>query len=157
MELAGTGIDLYPTGRVVVFSNSVMFQPAPFFKQLPGTAYAWHEVAVTLAPDSNHALAERSLMDAVTSVYEKYRHSIDRQHSVVERLLDASIPTPVPKAHLHFIEAGLEFVVRYPVEIPRAGEIDDEVTRKLMEAISSTPELKAAVSGTPTLRAAIKA
>ena len=55
MELSGTGIDLYPTGRVVVFSNSVMFQAAPFFKQLPGTAYAWHEVAVTLAPDANSA------------------------------------------------------------------------------------------------------
>ena len=69
MELSGTGIDLYPTGRVVVFSNSVMFQAAPFFKQLPGTAYAWHEIAITLAADANVAAIEKKLLEAVTSVY----------------------------------------------------------------------------------------
>lgn len=37
MELAGTGIDLYPTGRVIVFPNSVLFQAGtPLFKQIPG-------------------------------------------------------------------------------------------------------------------------
>lgn len=41
MELAGTGLDLYPTGRIVVFSNSVLFQAGtPLFKQVPGTEYA---------------------------------------------------------------------------------------------------------------------
>jgi small-conductance mechanosensitive channel len=38
MELAGTGLDFYPTGRIVVFSNSVLFQTGtPLFKQIPGT------------------------------------------------------------------------------------------------------------------------
>jgi hypothetical protein len=38
MELASTGIDLYPTGRVVMFSNSVLFQARmPLFRQIPGT------------------------------------------------------------------------------------------------------------------------
>lgn len=157
MELAGTGIDLHPTGRVVVFSNSVMFQSTPFFKQLPGTAYAWHEVAVTLAPDANPSIVEHALMDAVTGIFEKYRHSIDRQHAIVERLLDAPLAAPAPRAHLQFTEAGLEFVVRYPVEISHAADVDDQITRKLMEVIGSEPELKAAVSGSPKLRAPIKA
>jgi len=157
MELSGTGIDLYPTGRVVVFSNAVMFQTAPFFKQLPGTAYAWHEVAVTLAPEGNHAAAEQKLLDAVNSVYAEYGHSIDRQHSLVERILDAPIAAPAPKAQLHFGNAGLELCVRYPVEIPHAAEVDDKITRKLMEAISGDAELKAAVTGSPRLRAAVKA
>jgi len=157
MELSGTGIDLYPTGRVVVFSNSVMFQATPFFKQLPGTAYAWHEVAISLAPDTNHAMAEQKLLDVVNSVYSQYQQSIDQQHQVVERLIDSPVSAPIPKAQLQFTDTGLEFVVRFPVEIPRAAEIDDEMTRKLMEAIGSEPELKAAVSGSPKLRAAIKA
>jgi small-conductance mechanosensitive channel len=157
MELSGTGIDLYPTGRVVVFSNSVMFQATPFFKQLPGTAYAWHEVAITLAPDTNYAVAEQKLLDVVNSVYSQYKHNIDHQHALVERLIDSPVSAPMPKAHLRFTDAGLEFVVRYPVEIPRAAEIDDEMTRRLMETIGSEPELKAAVSGSPKLRAAIKA
>jgi small-conductance mechanosensitive channel/TolA-binding protein len=157
MELSGTGIDLYPTGRVVVFSNSVMFQAAPFFKQLPGTAYAWHEVAIALAPDTNHALAEQKLLEVVNSVYSKYQHDIDRQHALVERLIDAPVAAATPKAQLQFTDTGLEFVVRYPVEIPRAAEIDDEMTRKLTEVIAGEPELKAAVSGSPKLRAPIKA
>ncbi len=157
MELSGTGIDLFPTGRVVVFSNSVMFQATPFFKQLPGTAYAWHELAITLAPDTNYAVAEQKLLEVVNSVYSQYKKTIDHQHALVERLIDSPVAAPMPKAHLQFTDAGLEFVVRYPVEIPRAAEIDDEMTRKLMETIGSEPELKAAVSGSPRLRAPIKA
>jgi small-conductance mechanosensitive channel len=157
MELAGTGIDLYPTGRVVVFSNSVMFQTAPFFKQLPGTAYAWHEVALMLAPGADAAKVEQKILDTVTSVYARYQHNIDRQHALVERILDAPVAAPLPKAQLHFVDAGLELTVRFPVEIPHAADIDDEVTRKLMEVIGADPELKAAVTGFPALRAPIKA
>jgi small-conductance mechanosensitive channel len=157
MELAGTGIDLYPTGRVVVFSNSVMFQAAPFFKQLPGTAYAWHEVAVNLAPDADYAAVEQKLLHAVNSVFTTYQHNIDRQHALVERILDTSVSRPEPKAHLNLTPTGLELTVRYPVEIPHASEIDDTVTRKLMDVVNSDPKLKAAVTGSPALRAPIKA
>jgi small-conductance mechanosensitive channel len=157
MELSGTGIDLYPTGRVVVFSNSVMFQSAPFFKQLPGTAYAWHEIAVTLAPDADLALLERELLEAVNSVFAQYRQSIDHQHALVERILDTSITAPVPIGKVQFADTGPEFVLRYPVEIARGAEIDDQITRKLMETISGDAQLKAAVSASPKLRAAIKA
>jgi hypothetical protein len=148
---------LYPTGRVVVFANSVMFQAAPFFKQLPGTAYAWHELAVTLAPEADLALVERKLLDAVNSVFTQYRHNIDRQHTLVERILDTPMTAPVPIGKVQFADTGPEFVVRYPVEIPHAAEIDDQVTRKLMEAINGDAQLKAAVSASPKLRAAIKA
>ncbi len=157
MELAGTGIDLYPTGRVVVFANSVMFQNAPFFKQLPGTAYAWHEIAVMLIPGADYAAAEPKLLDAVTSVYAAYQHTIDRQHALLERILDASVPAPVPKAQLHFVDTGLELTIRYPVEIPHAADIDDKVTRKVMEVIAGDEKLKSSVTGSPALRAPIKA
>jgi len=157
MELSGTGIDLYPTGRVVVFSNAVMFQTAPFFKQLPGTAYAWHEIAVNVAPQADLAALERKLMDVVNSVYSQYRQTIDHQHALVERLLDTSMPEPVPIGKVQFTDKGPEFVVRYPVVIHKAADIDDELTRKLLQAIEQDAELKAAVSASPQLRAAIKA
>ena len=157
MELAGTGIDLYPTGRVVVFSNSVMFQAAPFFKQLPGSAYAWHEIAVTLASNASLALLERKLMDAVNAVFAQYRQKIEHQHALVERLLDTPIAAPAPVGKVQFSDTGLEFVVRYPVEIQHAADIDDQITRKLMEVINGDEPLKAAVSASPKLRAAIKA
>ena len=157
MELAGTGIDLHPTGRVIVFSNSVMFQATPFFKQLPGTAYAWHEIAMMLKPGVDYANIEPKVLTTVSSIYEGYRHTIERQHALVERILDTSVAQPDPKTQLHFVDSGLELTVRFPVEITRAGEIDDAVTRKLMEAIAGDEELKTAVIGSPTLRAPIKA
>ncbi len=157
MELSGTGIDLYPTGRVVVFSNSVMFQSAPFFKQLPGTAYAWHELAVTLAPNADLAQLEQKLMGAVNSVYAQYSQKIEHQHALVERILDTAMAAPVPVGKVQFADTGPEFVVRYPVEIQHAADIDDQITRKLMEVINGDEQLKAAVSASPRLRAAIRA
>jgi hypothetical protein len=142
---------------VVVFANCVLFQATPLYKQLPGTSFAWHEVAIELSPATNYALAESKLLAAVNEVYDQYRENLERQQRLVERMIDTPVMAPAPKTHLHFVDTGLEFVVRYPVELDRAAEIDDRLTRKLMEVIDREPELKSAVAGTPKLRAPIKA
>lgn len=158
MELAGTGIELYPTGRVVMFSNSVLFQAGtPLFKQIPGTEYAWHEVAVALTAESNYKLVQDKLNVIVDSIFEKYRSVIESQLGGTERRLEVSLKAPKPESRLQFTDAaGLEFVVRYPVDIRRAAEIDDSVTRSILDTLASTPDLKASVSGPPKIRAAIK-
>jgi small-conductance mechanosensitive channel len=157
MELAGTGLDFYPTGRIVVFSNAVLFQAAtPLFKQIPGTEYAWHEVVVMIAPDGNHKAAQEKLMAVVNAVYSQYREEIERQHAAIERRVDIQVGLPRPEARLQFADAGLELLVRYPVEIRRAPEIDDEMTRKVLELIETDAALKAAVSGSPKIRTAVK-
>jgi len=157
MELAGTGLDFYPTGRIVVFSNSVLFQAGtPLFKQIPGTEYAWHEVAVMVAPNGNHKLAQEKLVATVNSVYSKYKEEIDRQHDAIERRVDIQVDAPRPEARLQFVDPGLELRVRYPVEIRKAPNIDEEMTRKVLDVIETDPTLKAAVSGTPKIRSAIK-
>ena len=157
MELGGTGIDLYPTGRVVVFSNSVLFGATPLYKQLPGTSYAWHELALTLAPDVDPALAQFGLTKAANSVFDKYRKEIDHQHAVLERVLDTAFPLPQPSTKWQFTDSGLELVLRYPVVIDRAEEIDDQMTREVMRVMTTNAQLKASLSGTPKLRAAIRA
>jgi small-conductance mechanosensitive channel len=157
MELAGTGLDFYPTGRIVVFSNSVLFQTGtPLFKQIPGTEYAWHEVAVLIAPDGNHKAAQEKLVSAVNAVYSEYRDEIESQHATIERRVDIQIEAPRPEARLQFADAGLELLVRYPVEIRKAPDIDEEMTRKVLELIETDAALKAAVSGNPKIRSAVK-
>jgi small-conductance mechanosensitive channel len=89
-ELAGAGSDMHPTGRVVVISNSVLFMGTPLLKQIPGTAYAWHEVVVKLERDSDYSLAERKLLEAVNSVYSLYRESIEEQHQSLKGLMTVS-------------------------------------------------------------------
>lgn len=157
VELAGTGVDFYPTGRIVVFSNSVLFQTAtPLFKQIPGTEYSWHEVVVMIAPEGNHKEAEAKLVAVVNEVYAKYQHEIERQHASIERRIDIQVRAPRPEARLQFASEGLELLVRYPVEIRRAPDVDEEMTRKVLELVQNDAALKAAVSGTPKIRSAIK-
>jgi small-conductance mechanosensitive channel len=157
MELGGSGLDFYPTGRIVMFSNSVLFQAGtPLFKQIPGTEYAWHEVVVIIVLGGNHKGAQEKLVAAVNAVYSKYKQEIERQHAAVERRVDIQIGMPQPEAHLQFADTGLELLVRYPVEIRKAPEIDEEMTRKVLDLIETDAELKAAVAGNPKIRSTVK-
>jgi hypothetical protein len=157
MELAGTSVDLYPTGRIVVFSNSVLFQAGtPLFKQIPGTEYTWHELAVTLAPSGNYKLVQGKIASAVNSVYEQYRERIERQLGGIEREMEIQLKSPTPEAKLQLSDTGVEFVVLYPVDIRTASEIDDHLTRAVVDLMNNDAELKSAIAGPPKIRAAIK-
>lgn len=151
MELAGSPTDLHATGRVVVYSNSVLFQPAAIYKQMPGITYAWHSATLTLTPESDFEVAERSLTAAVNSVYEQYRAAIEKQHATLERSVEVQFDTPKPESHLRFNDTGLEFSVRYPVESNRAPEIDARVMQALTDAINKEPKLTLALAGAPKL------
>lgn len=152
MELGGAKPDLHPTGRIVVFSNSVLFQPSAFYKQLPGAEYSWHEVSFTLSPETDYRLAEQRLMGAVKAVYAEYAQELRTQHESAVQELHVDMETPEPQGRLRFVEAGLELVVRYPVELQRASEIDDKITRKLLESINAEPKLKLVSAGTAKIQ-----
>jgi small-conductance mechanosensitive channel len=152
MEL-GKGVPI-PTGRVVAFSNSIVFQPtAGLFKQIPGTNFGWHEITLTLSPDSDYHLVEERLMQVVENVFSEYRDNIEQQRRYVERILNtASVSDLRPHSHLRFTQAGLEAVIRFPVDLNNSAEIDDKVTRELLKAIEQEPKLKLVGSGTPSIR-----
>ncbi|HEY1656778.1 MAG TPA: mechanosensitive ion channel protein MscS [Candidatus Sulfotelmatobacter sp.] len=157
MELAGTGLDFYPTGRIVVFSNAVLFQTGvPLFKQIPGTEYAWHEVSVMISPNGDHKATQEKLMAAVNNVYEQYKEEIARQHAAIERRVDIQIEAPKPEARLQFVDTGLELLVRYPVELRKAPDIDEQMTRKVLQLVETDDALKAAITGTPKIRSVVK-
>jgi small-conductance mechanosensitive channel len=157
MELAGTGVDLYPTGRVVVFSNSVLFQPTtPLFKQIPGSEYAWHEVSILLNPGGKYDLIESQLMEAVRSVHKEYSDDLQRQLGYTERRMDISVRPPEPHGQLQYGDSGLEYAVRYPVDLRKASEVDEKITRKVLEMLQQPGDLQASISGVPKIRAAVK-
>jgi len=153
MELGGMSMDPQPTGRVVVFSNSIVFQPtASFFKQIPGTNFGWHEVKLILAPDNDYDLAEKRMLSAVEGVYAKYRDKILQQYHHIENTYSFGVDLPEPKSRLHLTQTGLEVVIRYPLELEHAAEIDDEITRSLLDALEKPPKLKLVGSGTPNIQ-----
>lgn len=157
MELTGSDVNPFPTGRIVVFSNAVLFQATtPLFKQIPGTDYTWHEVVLQCVPGADYKLLEEKLLAAVNSVYNRYRDVIERQHNDLERRIEIQIKAPTPQAKLHFADSGLEFIVRYPTDIRTAADVDEEITKAVLEMIEKEPNLKAAVTGLPKIRAGVK-
>jgi small-conductance mechanosensitive channel len=157
MELAGTGVDLFPTGRIAAFSNSVLFQAStPLFKQIPGTEYAWHEIAATLTPAGDHKVVQDKLMAAVSAVHAKYGEAMQPQYGSADDRMEIFLKEPVPEAKLQFVDAGLELIVRYPVDLRRASEMDDQVARALLDAMRDDPTVTAGITGTPRIRAAVK-
>ena len=142
---------------MVVFSNSVLFQATtPLFKQIPGTEYAWHEIVLGLVTGANHKLAQEKLLQAVNSVYDTFRANIEKQHGRIERRVEVQLKAPAPETRLQFGDAGLELLVRYPVEIRNEAEMDEQVTRRVLDLIQSEKDVQAAVVGSPKIRAAIR-
>lgn len=155
MELGGSGLALNPTGRIVVFPNAVFFQPAALFKQFPGIDYTWCTLSLALAPESDRALVETRLLAVVESVYEEYREALERQHRTAQAAMNVHTALPRPEGRLHFVDARLEFIVRYPVEIQRAAEIEDRLTRELVAAIEQEPRLALAAGTKPKFQPAV--
>jgi small-conductance mechanosensitive channel len=151
MEMAGGAPDLHPTGRIVVLSNSVLFQPAPLFKQISGTSYVWRKVAVTLAPDTDIEAARRALTAAIESVLAEYRTDIERQHAALEQSVDIQVKKPNPDYHFRYTDAGLEFTAQYPAEFQKSAATDDKVIRALHEAVGKNGQLHLAPGGGPKL------
>lgn len=153
MELGGPG-DSQPSGRIVAFSNSIVFQPtAGIFKQIPGTNFVWHELKLTLASETDYHSAKDRILKAVESALGHYRENIDSQRRTVERNLSTvSAGELQPKVRLHYTASGIEATVRYPVEIEKATDIDDHLMRELLAAIEQEPKLKLISAEMPTAK-----
>ena len=155
MELGGGGNHLQPTGRVVVYSNAIVFQPnGNFFKQAPGTNFVWNEIRLTLAPDADYRLIEKRLTDAVDQVFARYREQVQRDYRHLERDLNILLESPKPQSRMSLGAAGLEVTIRYPAETRNSSQIADEVARRVLDAIAREPSLRL-VTGTANIQAVV--
>jgi hypothetical protein len=147
MEMGGAGADT-PTGRVVAFSNSIVFQATPgLFKQIPGTSFGWHEITLTLPADTNVSTARDRLMKAVEAGLADFKDEITKQDSAIEDAFEGTPGTGLlPTVQLHFTSSGLEALVRYPVALQQAVEIDERVTHAILADFDLTH------TGSPAIR-----
>jgi small-conductance mechanosensitive channel len=152
MELAGGSMT--PTGRVVAFANSTVFQPAAgLFKQIPGTKFAWHEVTLTLPADSNYVSVEEHLMKAMKDIFAEYHEDLEGQRLQMERsLTSATVDELRPRSRVRFTSSGVELTIRFPVTWKQAAEIDNRVTRELAKIIEGEPRLKPDQAATPVVK-----
>jgi small-conductance mechanosensitive channel len=156
LEFASAGPDLYPTGRIVVFSNAVLFQATtPLFKQLPGTRYTWHEAVLPLTSTADYDSVKKVLAAAVDPIYKEFELDSLWHRSAFDPI-DISVNPPTPEHRVQLSDNGPELVARYPVELNRAAEIDDKITHALIEAIHHNEKLACSVNGLPKIRPAVK-
>lgn len=153
MEVGGGGFGT-PTGRVVAFSNSIVFQPsAGLFRQISGTSFMWHEVRLTVprAVDLSHVKEE--LLGAVSGVLADYRTELESQYREMKRTVHSAPDDGLlPKIQLHVLSSSVEVVIRYPVDLRRDAEIDERVSQALLKVIDNDPALKPPGADSPEIR-----
>lgn len=144
LEVAGLDSDAQPTGRLVAFPNSVVFQPATgFIKQVPGILLIWREISFTLAPDSDYHSVEQRTYTAVDTAFKDYQADLERLRSRMEKdLRSVSIGSLQPKVRFKIRPTGIEIHLRFPVEQQRAAEIEDRITRELFRSLEVGAKLK---------------
>lgn len=143
MEIRGGGFGV-PSGRVVAFSNSIVFQPTSgLFKQIPGTSFVWHEVTLTVPRAVDLTLAKEKLLSTVTDILADYRPELERQYREMKRTI-LSIPADglQPKIFFHILPSAVEAVIRFPVDLRFEAEIDEGVSQTLLKILESDPTLK---------------
>jgi small-conductance mechanosensitive channel len=138
MELGGRG-SLGPTGRIVAFANSVVFQVSSgLFKQIHGVNFVWREIAVNLPAGIDYTAAKEKLCAAVTTILEDDRDEIVRQTKEIQRATASSSGADVqPRVQLSFSATGVEAHVRYPVHLQNAPEIEERVSQSVYGAVAA--------------------
>ncbi|MDE2261466.1 MAG: mechanosensitive ion channel family protein, partial [Gammaproteobacteria bacterium] len=150
MELSGP--DLHSTGRMVVLSNAVLFQPTALFKQIPGAEYLWHGVTLTIVATADVEEAYNRLHAAANKVYDGYRADIERQHALAQRFIEFETAAPGPEVRVRLTDNGLECSVRYPVVPEKSARIDQQMLDVLRKAVERDEKLKLVASGGVVLK-----
>jgi small-conductance mechanosensitive channel len=139
MELNQQG-PLGPTGRVVAFANLVVFQASGgLFKQIPGVNLSWHETTLTLPVVSDYAALKDKLLAAISAVLSHYSEEIVRQTKEIERTTaSSSANDAMPQVQMRLANGQMEALIRYPVHLQHAAEIDERVAQAVLKVIAES-------------------
>jgi small-conductance mechanosensitive channel len=139
MELNQQG-PLGPTGRVVAFANLIVFQASGgLFKQIPGVNLSWHETTLTLPTVKDYAVLKDKLLAAISAVLRDYTEEIVRQTKEIERTTaSSSVSDAMPQVQMHLADGKMQALIRYPVHLQHAAEIDERVAQAVLKVIAES-------------------
>jgi small-conductance mechanosensitive channel len=152
LHLMELGVQDGPTGRVVAFANSVVFQASGgIFKQIPGVNLAWREVSLAIPDDRDYNAIKKRLLDSAHRVLEDYRDDLARQTRELRKTSSSSAAEEA-QAHvqLRFSAGSVDAIVRYPVPLQRAAEVEERMSRALRDAIRESAAEPAQLTAQPT-------
>jgi hypothetical protein len=81
----------------------------------------------------------------VGGVLADYREEIERQTQEIARtVISTPVGTLQPRVQLRFVASGVEAVIRYPVDLKSAAEIDERVTHEVLKSLAQEPKVQLA-------------
>jgi small-conductance mechanosensitive channel len=145
MELHSDG-PLGPTGRVVAFANLIVFQASGgLFKQIPGVNLSWRESTVVLPAVSDYSALKTKLLAAISQVVEEYRDEFVRQaNAIKESTASISVDDTQPQVQMRLVGGRMEALIRYPVNLKHAAEIDERVSEAVLKTLAASSTTQAA-------------
>jgi mechanosensitive ion channel-like protein len=137
MELNQQG-PLGPTGRVVAFPNLIVFQASGgLFKHIPGVNLSWHETTLTLPAVGDYGALKEKLLAAIAPIVGEHSEEIRRQTQEIERTTaSSSLEDAAPQVQMHLSNGHMEALIRYPVHLQDAAEIDERVAQAVLKVIA---------------------
>ena len=137
LHLMELGPQYRATGRIVAFANSVVFQASGgIFKQIPGVSLAWREFTLSIPGDGDFSAIKQHLLDTAHRVLGDYRDEFDRQTRALQRASSSrAAEHPQADVQLRFSSGSIEAIVRYPVPLQRAAEVEERMSRALLDTI----------------------
>lgn len=129
---------LGPTGRVVAFANLVVFQASSgLFKQISEANLSWHETTLPLPAVSDYAALKDKLLAAISTAMSEYSEEILRQVKETEiTTAPANVHDAAPQVQMHLSSGRMEALLRYPVLLEHALEIDERVAKAVLKVIA---------------------
>jgi small-conductance mechanosensitive channel len=151
LHLMELGPEHGPTGRVVAFANSVVFQVAGgIFKQIPGVSLAWREVTLVLPSNGDYGAIKQRLLDTANGVLEKYREELERQTRELRKTSSSAAEETRAYVQLRYSSESVEAIVGYPVPLQRAAEVEERMSRKLIHVMREIGAEPARLAAQPT-------
>ena len=151
LHLMEVGPEYGPTGRVVAFANSVVFQvTGGIFKQIPGVSLAWREVTLAIPVNGDYNAIKQRLLDTANGVLEKYREEFERQTRELRRTSSSAGEERHAHVQLRFSSESIDAIVRYPIPLQRAAEVEERMSRKLIGVMREIAAEPAKLGAQPT-------
>ena len=138
MELSGQARSGRPAASSRSRTPSCSRPSGGIFKQIPGVNLAWHEITLTLPAGAGLLRDEgKAAPGGEPRARATISEDIARQTREIQKTTSSSQAAGEAQAQvqLRFSAASVEALVRYPVQLQRAAEIDERMSRELLNVI----------------------
>jgi hypothetical protein len=96
----------------------------------------WRESSFTLPANADYGAIKERLLGAASRVLDNYRDEIERQTRELNKTSSwGTLQQAQAQVQLRFSTASIEAIVRYPVPLQRAAEVEEKMSRALLDAV----------------------